>query len=71
MFNERLFMATLVIQDKKLKDVADALGIDRATLYRKIRDDGKFTRAEITRIVDYLCMDAETMSRIFFAEQLA
>ena len=37
-----------------MKQVADFLGIDESTLYRKIQADGNFTREEINLLIDFL-----------------
>lgn len=48
-------------------DLAIALGVDRATIYRKIAKNGDpFTIKQARQISDILHLNPETASRIFF-----
>lgn len=69
MFDERELKAQMVRRGVGQKELADALGIDPSTLYRKIKADGNFTRAEINTIVEFLRIDDPRA--IFFADELA
>lgn len=69
MFDERKFRAQLILADVSMRDLADILHINPATLYRKIQQDGSFTREEINTMIDVLHI--EDPKEIFFAEQLA
>ena len=69
MFNERRFNAQLALAGLSRKDLAEQLGINEATLYRKIKDDGRFTRKEINQIIQIL--DIKDPEAIFFAPELA
>ncbi len=64
-FNQTKFKASVILAGKTLKDVAKFIGINEATLHRKIARNGDFTRAEIAKIVDFLHL--ETPQEIFFA----
>lgn len=64
MFNENEFRAQVIRAGKTMKQVAEFLGIDVSTLYRKIRADGNFTREEINGLIDFL--QIETPMLIFF-----
>lgn len=64
-FNQTKFKASVILAGKTLKDVAKFIGINEATLHRKIARDGDFTRVEIAKIVDFLHL--ETPQEIFFA----
>lgn len=66
MFLENEFRAQAIRRGKTLKDIAAHLGISDVTLYRKIRNEGSFTRAEIARLINYL--DIKNPDEIFFAE---
>ena len=68
MFQENLFKAQLKAKKKTVKDVAEAVGINEATLYRKINGTSEFTRNEIQLIRQYLNLCAEEVDEIFFAE---
>lgn len=65
MFNKNEFKAQLVRQDMTMKELAMFLGIDESTLYRKIQDDGRFTRQEINAMIERL--EIENPQEIFFA----
>lgn len=47
MFRLNLFKSKLVLNNKTIKEVAGAVGINEATLYRKINGTSDFTRNEI------------------------
>ena len=67
MFDKRRFMAQLALKGVTLKELAKNLEIDESTLYRKINDDGRFTRKEM--MIDFL--EIEDPNNIFFANELA
>ena len=69
MFDKRRFMAQLALKDVTLKELAKNLEIDESTLYRKINDDGRFTRKEMNNMIDFL--EIEDPNNIFFANELA
>jgi len=68
MFNERKFRAQLVLAGITVKELAEKLGINEATLYRKIGSDGRFTRQEINNLIEIL--DIKNPEEIFFAKDL-
>ena len=47
-------------------DLAKRLGIDRATLYRKIKGDTEFKLNEIRNIKEYLQLPNDVIDSIFF-----
>ena len=61
------FNAMLAHFDKTREDVAAMLGINPATLYRKINGQSDFTRQEIQIIRYAFNLDADSLDRIFFA----
>ena len=69
MFNRNEFRAQIVRTGKTSKEVAEFLGIDESTFYRKIQDDGRFTRQEIELIAEFLGIS--DVKAIFFADELA
>lgn len=69
MFNKNKFKAVVVAAGKTMSDVAEMLGINEATLYRKIARDGAFTRNEIQQITIFL--NIENPIEIFFEKSLA
>lgn len=67
MFNKNEFNAQLARRGVKKIELAKVLGIEYTTLYRKIEDDGKFSREEIAKIIDYLKIDNPiVVQSIFF-----
>ena len=69
MFNKNKFKAQLVLKGYTMKDVAEALGINVATIYRKVNADGDFSRKEINTLIDIL--EIQNPSEIFFDDELA
>jgi hypothetical protein len=69
MFDKRRFKAQIALKGKRLKDIAEVLEIKESTLYRKLKRDGDFTRAEINTLIIYL--EIERPEEIFFAKELA
>ena len=68
MFDKRKFMAQIVLAGMTQKELAQKLGIDESTLYRKINDDGRFSRKEMNAIIDIL--QIKDPNPIFFAPEL-
>jgi len=66
MFNERLFKAKLIEKGFSISDVAGFLGINVATLYRKIRGESDFSRNEMVIIKVKLGITTEEFDNIFF-----
>lgn len=69
MFNKRLFEAHLVLAGMSKGELAVSLGINPATLSKKLQRDGDFTREEINKIIKILNIDDP--KEIFFAENNA
>lgn len=69
MFDKRKFLAQMTLRGVSKKELAVKLGINEITLYRKINNDGFFTRKEINTMIDVLAI--ENPAEIFFAEELA
>lgn len=68
MFDKRKFMAQMVLAGMTQKELAQKLGIDESTLYRKINDDGRFSRKEMNSIIEIL--QIKDPNPIFFAPEL-
>ncbi|KXI11965.1 MULTISPECIES: helix-turn-helix transcriptional regulator [Streptococcus] len=51
--------------------LAKALGIDRSTFYRKMRQGGNFTIKEVNLIVSALHLSKDEAMSIFFADLVA
>lgn len=55
-----------------IASLADAMQIDRTTLYRRIADEGKsFTIGELDKIVTTLSLTEEEVKCIFFVSKVA
>ncbi len=68
MFDKRRFLAQLTLRGVTKKELARYLGINEVTLYRKIDNNGSFTREEISKMIPFLKI--ENVEEIFFAERL-
>lgn len=47
MFNKQKFKAAVALAGKNMKEVASLIGVDVATLYRKMNGESDFFRSEI------------------------
>lgn len=68
-FDRRRLQAQMVLKGKNGKEVADKLKINEATFYRKMANDGDFTRTQIGTLIEFL--DITNINEIFFAENVA
>ena len=66
--NENILKAKMVEQGITTEALADMLGINSTTLYRKMSGSSDFKRAEIQQITVLLKLNSNEMFRIFFAE---
>lgn len=69
MFDKNKFRAQIILAGMTAKELAEKLGINESTLYRKINADGNFTREEISKIIEIL--QIRNPQEIFFADKLA
>lgn len=54
------------------EDAAKAIGVDRATFYRRLSKNGtKFTVEEVAKLSALLELSSQTMQDIFFDRELA
>lgn len=67
-FDKKRFKACVVLVGLTLRQVAAALSIDEATLYRKMNGDSDFYRREIQQLCNLLKID--NPAHIFFANKL-
>lgn len=65
MFNKNKYKACVVEAGKTSAEIASQLGISEATYYRKLSNDGSFSRSEIQRLIQIL--NIENAMDIFFA----
>ncbi|MCK0528879.1 helix-turn-helix domain-containing protein [Veillonella sp. KGMB01456] len=64
--NANLLKYYVMESGKRLADVAAAIGVTPATLYRKMSGESDFYRKEVQDIAAYLGLDRDTIDRIFF-----
>ena len=69
MFDERKFRAQLILAGVSMKELASRLNINESTLYRKIKQDGAFTRDEINEMI--VILNISDPKEIFFTDNLA
>lgn len=69
MFDAKRFKSAVVMSGKSMEGIANELGINVVTLYRKINRDGDFSRAEIQILKSIL--PCENPYDIFFTDKLA
>lgn len=68
MFDRLKFKAIVVLRGCTMAEIAQVLGIDTATLYRKMNGESDFFRKEIDCLCRYL--QIENPQEIFFAEKV-
>lgn len=64
----------LKLKEKGLsvEDVSKTMGINRATFYRKIKNDGEtFTVGDIDKLSRILGLQVDEINEIFFAQNVA
>ena len=69
MFERRRLQAQMVLMGMNGKDISEELGINESTFYRKMNNDGDFSRDEIERLIKLLKI--EDPMAIFFADFIA
>ncbi|MDD6196569.1 MAG: helix-turn-helix transcriptional regulator [[Clostridium] aminophilum] len=65
MFNKNEFKAAIARAGMTSRELAEKIGINESTLYRKINSNGAFNREEINTIIEVLHI--EDPKEIFFA----
>ena len=68
MFRANLFRAKLAELNKTVPEIARVIGVNQATLHRKMNGTSDFTRNEIQLMRYALSLTDEEMKNIFFAE---
>lgn len=71
MFRVDLFKARLAESNKSVRDVANILGCNESTLYRKMSGESDFTRNEIQLFRQAFDLSPAEVEAIFFATELA
>lgn len=70
--NVKRLREAMLSQNLSIEMAAKALGIDRATFYRRMEQNGaRFTVAEVAQLADMLNLSMEDKEGIFFDRELA
>lgn len=68
MTNVSILRGKIVECNTTQEALADSIGINRSTFYRKMKDGGKnFTVGEVEKIANILSLNSEDVMKIFFA----
>lgn len=70
MFDKIRFRQKLLGEGHTLESISKEIGINPATLHRKMTGESDFTRKEIQKITKILNLSSNEMNSIFFAKQL-
>lgn len=68
MVNINLLRGKIVERGTNVSEVAEKMGIDKATLYRRIADGDAFTIGEAQKITDILNLSHDEAVAIFFSQ---
>lgn len=68
MFDKLKFLGKIKENGKTIQEVADFLGINATTLYRKMNGESDFYREEIQKLSEFLYL--EEPIEIFFAKDV-
>lgn len=67
--NTNKLRGKIVEKRETLEKLANTLGIDRSTVYRKMQDNGNnFTIGEANKIVKFLSLTSDEATEIFFSD---
>jgi DNA-binding Xre family transcriptional regulator len=58
----RAIISEMAIQKVTQKELAQAVGVDPATINRKLKDPGKFTTVEFGKVCDRLSINMKNLS---------
>lgn len=67
LFRKELLKAKMVEKTINAETLADKLGINIATFYRKMNGESEFDRSELQLIKSILAINEQEMDAIFFA----
>lgn len=71
MVNTRLLRWKIEEKGTSVADVAAKMGVDKATLYRRIANGETFTIGEVGKITEILSLSKEEAMSIFFNYEVA
>lgn len=67
MTNVSILRGKIIEKNTTQEAVADAIGINRSTFYRKMKENGKFfTVEEVQKMIKILSLSNEDVMKIFF-----
>lgn len=69
--NINLLKSKLALINKSISSLAEDVGMNKSTFYRKVKGESDFTRKEISDIITILDLNSEEMCAIFFARKVA
>jgi len=69
--NSKKLRIKLIEQEKTLEALAEYLGCNITTLYRKLNGESDFSRAEVQLTATFLNLSASDVNAIFFDNELA
>lgn len=68
MFNKQKFKSLLILSGKSIREISGLLGINEATLYRKMNGTSDFYRNEMQMLIE--CLNIVNPIEIFFDEYI-
>lgn len=71
MVNVDLLRSEIVKKGINVSEVAAQMGVDKATLYRRMADSGTFTIGEVEKLTSILDLSHEAAIHIFFTNEVA
>lgn len=71
MVNTTLLRSAIVKKGTNISEVAVRMGVDKATLYRRMADSGSFTIGEVEKLTSILDLSHEEAISIFFTNEVA
>ena len=69
--NTRALRLEILVQGRKLSDIAKAIGISKSSFGRKLKGETLFTQIEIVKIRDTLGITNEKVIEIFFNDKVS
>ncbi|MGO5073887.1 hypothetical protein ACTQ4K_08060 [Clostridium sporogenes] len=69
--NVALLKSQIILNNKKIPEIAEDLKISKSAFYRKLRGDSEFTRQEISKLITLLNLNIETAMEIFFSAKVS
>lgn len=71
MVNVNLLRSKITEKRTNVSEVAEKMGVDKATLYRRIADSESFTIGEARKIAEILELSHDEAVSIFFSHNVA